>query len=92
MKLEVGLAISNVPPMTFIYHHAANRVAAPDRFEKMRNDRTFHAAFEKIDKFWTYNVNAAEYKFLRRPGTELISNVDDAPGLGIESDVFRSRA
>src|SRR5437667_98490 len=70
MQLQISLAVSDIPPVSLVNNDTAEFFAAPDQFQKNRNDRAFHAALEKIDKFSTDNVNTGENEFFRRAAAE----------------------
>src|ERR1700682_5353507 len=90
MQLQIGLAIAPDATMSVVDDDAADFFFAPNQLEKMRNDRAFHAALEKVDKFPIDYINAAENKFFGRSGAKLITHIHDPTRFRIKRNMFRS--
>ena len=87
MGVQVGGAVSEIPPTAFIKHEPADAVPAFDQFQEDGNDRLFFARGQPIEKGRADHVDASEKVAARVPGAEPIVDVDEPTRGGINGDV-----
>jgi hypothetical protein len=88
MKLQIGVAIADIPPISLIDQNAAQFFAAPNEVEEGWDNGALHSALEKIHKFAIDEINAGENEFIGGAGSQLIANVEHAAASGVERYLF----
>jgi hypothetical protein len=88
MGIEVDVAASEVPPVSFVGEDGADAALFADEFQENGDDGFFFSRGEVLEELGADDVDAGELEAFGMAGFEKVADIGDLAGVGVPGDML----